>query len=60
MTTTAIRHAIAVGLAGALALNATCSAVAQIRGEAGTVVAQFCIPPESPDAHRFYCRNASG
>jgi hypothetical protein len=63
MKTTATQHAMAVRLAGALALTAAPSAFAQIRpgAERGiTTVAQFCVPPESPDAHRFYCRHSGG
>jgi hypothetical protein len=35
---------------------------AQLRPAAnqGTRIAQFCIPPEGPDAHRYFCRNAGG
>ena len=62
MKTAATRYALAVGLFGALALTAANSAMAPIRAgaEANITVAQFCIPPESPDAHRYYCRHPGG
>ena len=53
---------MAVGLFAALALTAVTSAPAPIRAgaEARITVAQFCIPPEGPEAHRYYCRQPSG
>ena len=62
MKTAATRYALAVGLLATLALTAATSAPAPIRAgaEARITVAQFCIPPESPEAHRYYCRHAGG
>jgi hypothetical protein len=62
MTTTAIRHALAVGLAAVL------SAVSNPRAEFGPPgnghieLAQYCAPIEeaSADSHRFYCRSRHG
>jgi hypothetical protein len=62
MTTAAMRYAIAGGLFAALVLTATSTAIGQVRpaAETGSRLAQFCIPPEGPDAHKYYCRNAGG
>jgi hypothetical protein len=61
MKTIATGYATTVGLAGALALTAMSCSIAQTRAgaEAGTIVSQYCAPPdeEGPDARRFYCRS---
>ena len=62
MRTTMLRYAIGVGLGGMLALAAG-TGVAQTRTGTGasSQVAQYCVlPPDSPDAHRFYCEHAGG
>jgi hypothetical protein len=63
MKTIATRYAMTVGLAGTLALTAVSHSFAQIRTgvEAGTIVSQYCAPPdeERPDARRFYCRSGA-
>jgi hypothetical protein len=60
MKTTGLRYAVGVGLGGMLALAAG-AGFAQARTETGAAiqVAQYCIlPPDNPDAHRFYCEHA--
>jgi hypothetical protein len=62
MRTTMLRYAIGVGLGGMLALAAG-TGFAQTRTGTGasSQVAQYCVlPPDSPDAHRFYCEHADG
>ena len=62
MRTTMLRYAAGVGLGGMLALAAT-AGFAQERTGTGTAsrVAQYCVlPPDNPDAHRFYCEHADG
>ena len=57
-----LRYAVGVGLGGMLALAAT-AGFAQERTGTGTSsqVAQYCVlPPDNPDAHRFYCEHADG
>jgi hypothetical protein len=60
MRTTMLRYAVGVGLGGVLALAAG-TGVAQERTGPGAAsrVAQYCVlPPDNPDAHRFYCEHA--
>ncbi len=62
MRTTMLRYAISVGLGGMLALAAG-TGFAQTRTGTGasSQVAQYCVlPPDSPDAHRFYFEHADG
>jgi hypothetical protein len=62
MRTTMRRYAVGAGIGGMLALAAT-SGFAQERTGTGasSQVAQYCVlPPDSPDAHRFYCEHADG
>ena len=62
MTTSVLKCAIGVGLGGMLALAAA-TGVAQARTGPGAAseVAQYCVlPPDNPDAHRFYCERADG
>jgi hypothetical protein len=57
---TILRYAANSGLIGMLALTAASGSFGQVRtgAPAGTELAQYCAPQdESPDAHRFYCRN---
>jgi hypothetical protein len=57
-----LRYAAGVGLGGMLALAAT-AGFAQERTGTGTAsrVAQYCVlPPDNPDAHRFYCDRPDG
>ena len=62
MRTTMLRYAIGVGLGGMLALAAgTGFAQTRTGTAASSQVAQYCVlPPDSPDAHRFYCEHAHG
>jgi hypothetical protein len=64
MNKAATRHAVAVGLASALALIAAMGSRAHVQTTADgrDRTAQFCAPREesSADAHRFYCRNGHG
>jgi hypothetical protein len=62
MRTAMLRYAIGVGLGGVLALAAA-TGVAQERTAPGAAsqVAQYCVlPPDNPDAHRFYCEHRGG
>jgi hypothetical protein len=60
MRATILRYAGNAGLIGMLALAAAGGSLGQVRTGAtgGNELAQYCAPQgESPDAHRFYCRN---
>jgi hypothetical protein len=62
MTTSVLKCAIGVGLGGMLALGAATD-IAQARTEpaAASEIAQYCVlPPDNPDAHRFYCEHTDG
>jgi hypothetical protein len=57
-----LRYAVGVGLGGMLSFSSRTS-FAQTRTGTGasSQVAQYCVlPPDSPDAHRFYCEHADG
>jgi len=60
MTTRMLKHALGIGLGGVLALAAgTGFAQAGTETAAASRVAQYCVlPPDNPDAHRFYCDHA--
>ena len=62
MTTGMLKCAIGVGLGGMLALAATTGLAQERTGtDAASRVAQYCVlPPDNPDAHRFYCEHAGG
>ena len=57
-----LRYAVGVGLGGVLALAAAAGFAQQRTGTgAASQVAQYCVlPPDNPDAHRFYCEHADG
>jgi hypothetical protein len=57
-----LRYAVGVGLGGVLALAATAGFAQQRTGTGvASQVAQYCVlPPDNPDAHRFYCEHADG
>jgi hypothetical protein len=58
MRATILRYAANAGLIGTLALAAASGSFGQARAPTGNELAQYCAPQdESPDAHRFYCRN---
>lgn len=56
MKAAAIHCAVAIALAGALALPAPSSTPTRMQAERNINVSQYCIPAESLEAHRFYCR----
>jgi hypothetical protein len=60
MTSMTVKYAaIAFVVAGTLGLSASSPTSGSVGAgaERGDVVAQFCLPPpDSSDAHRFYCR----
>jgi hypothetical protein len=62
VTTRMLKCAIGVGLGGMLALAADTSFAQERTGPgAASQVAQYCVlPPDNPDAHRFYCEHADG
>jgi hypothetical protein len=58
MTSAATRYAVILGFAGALALTATTCSVAHSATavERDSRVAQFCVPRDSWDVSRVFCR----
>ena len=63
MKTVAMQYAVVVALAGALDLSAATPSFEQIgTGASGRgSISQYCVPPpESIDAHRFYCQFGRG
>jgi hypothetical protein len=62
LKTTGVKYAFGAGLGGMLALAATTGIAHEWTGPvAAGRVAQYCVlPPDNPDAHRFYCGHADG
>jgi hypothetical protein len=59
MKMTATQYTVTVGFAGVLALTAATCSFAQNRMGAGDgrQMSQYCVPEDSPEAHKLYCRN---
>jgi hypothetical protein len=55
----ATQYTVTVGFAAVLVLTAATCSIAQIRmGEGdGGQIAQYCVPEESADVQKFYCRS---
>jgi hypothetical protein len=58
--TAAIHCTAAIALVGALALPLSASAQTRTQAEGKIRVAQYCVPPDGPDTHRFFCRLGGG
>ena len=60
MKTAAILCAGVIAVLGALAMFVPSFAHRRIQAEQRTKIAQFCLPDENLEMHRFYCRLSGG